>query len=453
MPQESAGLKIAVIGTGYVGLVVGTCLADSGHDVVCVDNEPSKIETLRAGRAPIYEPGLEELLRRNQSEGRLQFTTDLADAVAPSLVVFIAVGTPATDNGEPDLSSVMAVARDIGDAMNSYKVIVEKSTVPVGTARKLRQVIAERTDFEFDIVSNPEFLKEGRAIEDFTKPDRIVVGADDVRVAEIMKELYAPFLRTENPILIMDVPSAEMTKLAANAMLAARISFMNEIANLCEAVGADVDSVRRGIGSDTRIGHSFLFPGVGYGGSCFPKDVQALAAVGRKRGVRMRMAESIHEVNEHQKRYLVKKVTAHFGDQLAGMRFAVWGLAFKPLTDDIREAPAVVIIEELLATGATITAYDPEAMPNARNVLGDRIAYAKGNYEALKDADALIVVTEWNEFRQPDFEKMRSLMRRPVVFDGRNIYKSETLRRYGFTHIAIGRPDSIGAETPSTGRG
>jgi len=404
-------VKIAVIGSGYVGLVAATCLADSGHDVICVDKDAPKIEMLTSGQSPIYEPGLAELLRRNQAEGRLEFTTDLPDAVVRSLVIFIAVGTPAADNGESDLSGVMAVARSIGDAMNAYKVIVEKSTVPVGTAEKVRRIIAERSDFEFDVVSNPEFLKEGRAIEDFTKPDRIVVGTDDVRVAEIMKELYAPYLRTENPILVMDIPSAEMTKLAANTMLAARISFMNEIANLCEAVGANVDSVRRGIGSDTRIGHSFLFPGVGYGGSCFPKDVRALAAVGRKLGVPMSMAESIHEVNERQKRRLVEKVKAHCGPDLSGMRLAVWGLAFKPLTDDIRQAPAIAIIEELLAAGACITAYDPEVMPNARKVFGDGIVYAKGNYEALEGADALIVVTEWNEFRQPDFERMRSLMR------------------------------------------
>jgi UDPglucose 6-dehydrogenase len=433
-------VKVCVIGTGYVGLVAGTCFAESGNDVACVDIDAEKVAKLRQGVIPIYEPGLEELIKRNVAEGRLSFTTDLEDSVRKSLVCFIAVGTPQGEDGSADLSAVVRVAAEIGDAMDGYRVIVDKSTVPVGTAERVRQVIASRTSHPFDVVSNPEFLKEGAAIEDFMKPDRVVIGADMPRAVEVMKELYGPFVRTEQPILVMSAASAEMTKYAANAMLAARISLMNEFANLCEVVGADVDDVRRGIGFDRRIGQHFLFPGVGYGGSCFPKDVKAVIRTAEQHELDFRMLQAAEAVNERQKRTLFDKVTAHFGEYLKGMRIAVWGLAFKPRTDDMREAPAITIIEALLKAGAEVHAHDPEALNEARRIFGDRIEYHRVNYDALQDADALLIVTEWNEFRRPDFDRITQLMKHPVVFDGRNIYDPNDMLLRGFTYYSVGRP-------------
>src|SRR3989475_3952406 len=432
-------MKICVVGTGYVGLVAGTCFAESGNDVVCVDNVAAKIEALRQGHVPIYEPGLEELIRRNVAEARLAFSTDLDDAVKKSLVCFIAVGTPEGADGAADLSAVMDVAAAIGRAMDGYRVIVAKSTVPIGTAERIRAAVAEATRHPFDVVSNPEFLKEGAAIEDFMKPDRVVIGATSQRAIDLMRELYEPFVRTGNPILVMDNPSAEMTKYAANALLATRISFMNEIANLCERVGADVDQVRRGIGYDRRIGHHFLFPGVGYGGSCFPKDVKAVIRTPAGQGMAFPVLAAVEEVNEEQKRRLADKVVAHFGSNLRGRRFAVWGLAFKPRTDDMREAPSITVVEGLLTRGATVAVHDPEALGEARKHFADRVSYHRVNYEALKDADALLIVTEWNEFRRPDFPRMKQLLREPVIFDGRNLYEPEVMREHGFTYFPIGR--------------
>ncbi|MBP1685836.1 MAG: UDP-glucose 6-dehydrogenase [Deltaproteobacteria bacterium] len=433
-------MRLCVVGTGYVGLVAGTCFAESGNDVVCVDIDAEKIARLREGVIPIYEPGLQELIKRNVAEGRLSFTTDLAAAVRQSLVCYIAVGTPQGDNGAADLAAVIRVAAEIAGAMDGYRVIVNKSTVPVGTAERVRQVVASRTNHPFDVVSNPEFLKEGAAVEDFMKPDRVVIGSDSPRATELMKELYSPFVRTERPILIMSAASAEMTKYAANAMLAARISLMNEFANLCEHVGADITDVRRGVGFDQRIGHYFLFPGVGYGGSCFPKDVKAVIRSATEHGLEFKLLQAVEEVNERQKRTLVDKIMAHFGEYLRGMRFALWGLAFKPRTDDMREAPAVTIIDALLQAGAEVHAHDPEALAEAQRLFGDRIHYHRVNYDALKDADALLVVTEWNEFRRPDFTRMRQLMKRPVIFDGRNIYEPKEMRDLGFVYYSVGRP-------------
>ncbi|HJQ82559.1 MAG TPA: UDP-glucose/GDP-mannose dehydrogenase family protein [Candidatus Binatia bacterium] len=428
-----------MVGTGYVGLVAGTCFAESGNDVICVDNVAAKVEALRQGAVPIYEPGLEELIRRNVAEGRLSFTTDLRDAVRRSEVVFIAVGTPSDEDGSADLGAVMSVAREIGIAMDGYRVVVAKSTVPIGTAERIRSEIAAKTSHPFDVVSNPEFLKEGAAIDDFMKPDRVVIGAGSARAVDVMRELYEPFVRTGNPILVMDNPSAEMTKYAANALLATRISFMNEIANLCERVGADVDQVRRGIGYDRRIGHHFLFPGVGYGGSCFPKDVKAVIHSAHQHGMTFPLLNAVEDVNEAQKRRLVEKVVAEFGEDLHGRRFALWGLAFKPRTDDMREAPSITIVEGLLARGAEIAAHDPEALAEARKAFGERVTYHRFNYDALEGADALLIVTEWNEFRRPDFARMRGLLRRPVIFDGRNLYEPEVMRQQGFTYFPIGR--------------
>ena len=432
-------MKLCVVGTGYVGLVAGTCFAESGNDVICVDNVAAKIEALRQGAVPIYEPGLEELIRRNVAEGRLAFTTDLRDAVRRCEVVFIAVGTPSDEDGSADLGAVMSVAREIGIAMDGYRVVVAKSTVPIGTAERIRSEIAAKTSHPFDVVSNPEFLKEGAAIDDFMKPDRVVIGAGSARAVDVMRELYEPFVRTGNPILVMDNPSAEMTKYAANALLATRISFMNEIANLCERVGADVDQVRRGIGYDRRIGHHFLFPGVGYGGSCFPKDVKAVIHSAHQHGMTFPLLNAVEDVNEAQKRRLVEKVVAEFGEDLHGRRFALWGLAFKPRTDDMREAPSITIVEGLLARGAEIAAHDPEALAEARKAFGERVTYHRFNYDALEGADALLIVTEWNEFRRPDFARMRGLLRRPVIFDGRNLYEPEVMRQQGFTYFPIGR--------------
>jgi UDPglucose 6-dehydrogenase len=433
-------MKIAVVGTGYVGLVVGACLAENGNTVVCVDKEESKIATLRAGKMTFFEPGLKEIVLRNHVEERLTFTTDLTAAVRASVIVFVAVGTPQGEDGSADLQHVLAVARDVGRAMMQYTVVVDKSTVPVGTAAKVRATIARETTQPFSVVSNPEFLKQGAAIEDFMKPDRVVIGVEngDERAAAVMKELYAPFTRTGAPIQMMDTASAELCKYAANSLLATRISFMNEIANVCEAVGADVDHVRKAIGSDRRIGTSFLFPGVGYGGSCFPKDVKALLKSSSDQGYDFRILRSVEDVNDSQKGRLVDKMTAHFGS-LTGRTIALWGLAFKPRTDDMREAPAIAIIDRLLAAGAHVRAYDPEAMSTAKRIFGDRIVLGEKSYDALDGADALAIVTEWNEFREPDFEKMRARLRAPVVFDGRNIYSPEHMQALGFTYFSIGR--------------
>jgi UDPglucose 6-dehydrogenase len=435
-------MKIAVIGTGYVGLVAGTCFAETGNTVVCVDVDAAKVDALRAGKIPIYEPGLEELVRRNVAEERLSFTTDTAEAVQNSLVVFIAVGTPQGEDGSSDLSYVLAAARAIGHAMNGFKVIVDKSTVPVGTARLVANEIRKVTTHPFDVVSNPEFLKEGAAIDDFLKPDRVVVGCDDPRTAEIMKELYAPFVRTGKPILIMDVASAELTKYAANAMLATRISFMNEIANLCERLGADVNSVRRGVGLDARIGPSFLFPGIGYGGSCFPKDIKALVKTAESAGYDFRILKAVETVNEAQKGWMLRRIEGQFGQDLKGRTFALWGLAFKPQTDDMREAPAIVVVNGLLARGAQVRVCDPEALHEARRHFGDRVSYHKKQYEALEGADALLVCTEWNEYRHPDFDRIRAALKSPVIFDGRNIYCDFRLPEKGWTYAGVGMPNA-----------
>ncbi len=432
-------MKISVIGSGYVGLVAGTCFADSGNDVVCVDSDKSKIDALLAGRIPIYEPGLEELVKRNVKEKRLSFTTDLKSAVGASEVVFIAVGTPPNENGEADLQHVLAAARDIAKAMTRFTVIVDKSTVPVGTADKVREEIKKHTDLEFDVVSNPEFLKEGAAIDDFMKPDRVVIGCSTERARKIMGELYAPFVRTENPILFMDTRSAELTKYASNSMLAVRISFMNDIAQLCERVGADVDLVRKGMGADKRIGYPFLFPGVGYGGSCFPKDVKALISTAREHGLEFEMLRATEHINERQKKTLVQKVMKHFGD-LGGKTVAVWGLAFKPKTDDMREAPSIEVIEGLAGKGAKVQASDPVALEVAQRIFGERVKLCENMYDAIEGADALCVVTEWNEFRHPDFERMKRVMKQPVVFDGRNVFDPKAMRERGFVYYGMGRP-------------
>ncbi|PKK90103.1 MAG: UDP-glucose 6-dehydrogenase [Candidatus Wallbacteria bacterium HGW-Wallbacteria-1] len=431
-------MKICVIGSGYVGLVVGACFAETGNDVVCVDKDSEKISMLENGKIPIYEPGLDTLVLTNVKEGRLKFSQDIDASIKRSLVNFIAVGTPSDEDGSADLSHVLAVAESIGKAMDGYKIIVDKSTVPVGTADKVRACVSSFTEHEFDVVSNPEFLKEGSAIDDFLKPERVVIGTDNVRVAEIMKELYSPFVRTGNPIIIMDIKSAEITKYAANAMLATRISFMNEFAKLCEKVGANISDVRRGIASDSRIGRQFLFPGVGYGGSCFPKDVKAIIRTSRTFDLPMEILESVESVNEKQKHHLANKVIERFGSDLTGLTFSVWGLAFKPKTDDMREAPAIVIINDLLEHGAKVKAFDPIAMEETRRRVGDKIEYSSNNYACLKDSDALLVVTEWNEFRHPDFERMESLMKNKIIFDGRNIYGRELMHRKGFEYYSIG---------------
>ncbi|MBP1604038.1 MAG: tuaD 1 [Acidobacteria bacterium] len=431
-------MKLAVVGTGYVGLVVGACLAETGNDVVCVDKDAAKVRTLRKGRMPIFEPGLEELVRRNVGEKRLTFTTQLPRAVRASSVIFIAVGTPQGEDGAADLQHVLGVAREIAQAMNGFKVIVDKSTVPVGTALKVREVVRRETTHPFSVVSNPEFLKQGAAVDDFLRPDRVVIGTEDEKGGEIMRQLYAPFTRTGAPIMLMDTASAELCKYAANALLATRISFMNEIANVCELVGANVDEVRRAVGSDRRIGSSFLFPGVGYGGSCFPKDVRAIVKFSGDKGYEFEILKAVERVNLRQKSVLVGRMEKHFGS-LDGRTIAVWGLAFKPRTDDMREAPAIVLIERLLAAGARVQAFDPVAMPAARRLFGSGVTFAPRSYAALADADALAVVTEWNEFREPDFAKMRKLMKSPIVFDGRNIYSRELMRANGFTYYSIGR--------------
>jgi UDPglucose 6-dehydrogenase len=431
-------MKIAIVGTGYVGLVAGACFAENGNDVTCVDKDAAKVRLLRRGRMPIYEPGLEEMVQRNTAEGRLVFTTVLNKAVRQSSIIFIAVGTPQGEDGSADLQHVLAVARDVGRAMNEYKVIVDKSTVPVGTAARVRELIGRETTHPFSVVSNPEFLKQGAAIEDFLKPDRVVIGAEDTRAADIMRELYAPFTRTGAPVMVMDCASAELSKYAANALLATRISFMNEVANVCEAFGANIDEVRKAIGSDRRIGSSFLFAGVGYGGSCFPKDVKAILKFAADKGYDFETLRAVENVNQRQKSRLVTKMHNHFGN-LSGKTIALWGLAFKPRTDDMREAPAITIVERLLAAGARVQAYDPEAGKVARGLFGSRIHLADKSYDALKGADALAVVTEWSEFREPDFPRMRKVMRSPVIFDGRNIYNPEQMQAHGFSYFSIGR--------------
>lgn len=432
-------MNICVVGTGYVGLVTGTCFAEMGNDVICVDVDDKKIDMLKRGRPPIYERGLEELVKRNLHENRLSFSTDTADAVRRSLLIFIAVGTPPCDDGGCDISHVLSVAHEITKAMTEYKIIVLKSTVPVGTADKVREVIQANTTVEFDVASNPEFLKEGAAIEDFMKPDRVIIGTEDPRVAEIMKELYRPFVRTGKPILVMDNRSAELTKYAANAMLATRISFINEIANLCEKIGANVNSVREGIGSDSRIGFPFLFPGTGYGGSCFPKDVKALEATAREYGYEFKILEAVDAVNREQKAVLIPKIKQHFNGQLSDKTFAIWGLAFKPRTDDMREAPSIDIINHLLTEGAAVQVHDPVAIKAARQLFGRKVKYCELPYDALEGAHALVLVTEWTEFRNPDFDRMKRLMASHVVFDGRNIYEPTLMREKGFTYYGIGQ--------------
>ncbi|MBK8097413.1 MAG: UDP-glucose/GDP-mannose dehydrogenase family protein [Planctomycetes bacterium] len=431
-------MKIAVIGSGYVGLVVGTCFADTGNRVTCVDVNEDKIARLLRGEIPIYEPGLEELVQRNVAEGRLFFSSDVVGAIKKAAVIFIAVGTPQDEDGSADLTHVLAVADAIGTAMEGHKTVVLKSTVPVGTNQKVRDRIAAKTRLTFDVVSNPEFLKEGAAIEDFTKPDRVVVGCETERARKVMEELYAPYLRTGKPILFMDPPSAEMTKYAANAMLATRISFMNEMARICEAVGADVNQVRKGIGTDARIGFPFLFAGVGYGGSCFPKDVRALVSTAKEHGYTPHIVPAVERVNEEQKSLLFDKVMKHFGGSVKGRHFALWGLAFKPKTDDMREAPSVVVVDKLLQAGATVTAFDPEAIKEARRVIGDKIGYSDSALAACKGADGLILVTEWSEFRHLDLDEIKPLLKQPVLFDGRNIWDGERVRGQGFTYYGIG---------------
>lgn len=433
-------MNIAVVGSGYVGLVVGACLAETGNDVVCADVDAGKIEALKRNEIPIYEPGLEQLVERNQRQERLSFTTDVGSAIAGAEVVFIAVGTPPDEDGSADLRHVLDVARVIGQHMTREMVVVTKSTVPVGTAAKVQRAVAETARLPFHMCSNPEFLKEGAAVDDFLKPDRVVLGVDSDHARSVMAELYAPFVRTGKPIIFMDIASAEMTKYAANAMLATRISFMNEIANLCEAVGADVDLVRKGIGSDQRIGPSFLFPGPGYGGSCFPKDVKALVRTAREVKASLKVLESVEEANDRQKQRLFEKLSAALGGDVSGRRIAVWGLAFKPNTDDMREAPALVLIDQLLEAGASVTAHDPAAMEEARRRLGDRIAFVETNYDALTDADALVVVTDWNEYRHPDFERIKETLRRAVIIDGRNLYNPAKMRALGFVYDCMGRP-------------
>jgi UDPglucose 6-dehydrogenase len=432
-------MKIAVIGTGYVGLVGGTCFAESGNDVLCVDNNQEKLAKLRSGSITIYEPGLEVLFERNTKEGRLKFTDSVEEAVEFAEIIFLALPTPPMEDGSADLQYVLAVAEQIGKCLRSYRVLVNKSTVPVGTADRVREKVAEFTDVEFDVVSNPEFLREGAAVMDFMKPDRVVVGTRSERARKLMEKLYKPFVMSGNPIIFMDERSSELTKYAANSLLATKISFMNEIANLCERVGADVDKVRVGVGSDERIGKRFLFAGVGYGGSCFPKDVSALFKTSKAYNYDFKILDAVMNVNTLQKHVLVEKLENFFGSNLSGKTFAIWGLAFKPNTDDIREAPALTIIEELLKRGAKVKAYDPEAMWQVKNYTNLDIEMVENRYDALDGADALCVVTEWNEFRTPDFDKIKSLLKKPIVFDGRNIFDLEQMRELGFYYNSIGR--------------
>jgi len=432
-------MKIAVVGTGYVGLVTGTCFAETGNTVTCVDIDKNKVEKLSNGQITIYEPGLEKLFLRNQREERLKFTTNLEEGIADAKVIFLALPTPPGEDGSADLRYILSVANDLGKILKDYKVIVDKSTVPVGTAEKVRDAIAKNCKCEFDVVSNPEFLREGVAVEDFMKPDRVVIGTESERARKIMADLYAPFVRQGNPVIFMDERSSELTKYAANSFLATKISFMNEIARLCELMGADVDMVRRGIGGDERIGKRFLFPGIGYGGSCFPKDVQALVKSASDVKYDFQILDAVMEVNEKQKVYLIPRVKKYFNNNVTGKKIALWGLAFKPNTDDIREAPALYLIEELLKAGATVTAFDPEAMKNVRDVVGDKISFTENQYDALNNCDALIIATEWSEFRTPDFEKMTQRMKSKVIFDGRNVFDLSQMKDLGFYYESIGR--------------
>jgi len=433
-------LNICVIGVGYVGLVAGTCLAESGNEVICADIDEEKINLLKQGKVPIYEPGLEELIERNLKEGRLSFTTDLDRAIQSSEVIFIAVGTPSLPDGSADLSAVYQVARRIGKNLNGYKIIVTKSTVPVGTGDEIEKIIKQESGSDdFDVVSNPEFMKEGAAVEDFMKPDRVIIGTDSERAFEIMEQIYEPFVRTENPIIRMDRRSAEMTKYTANAFLAAKISFINEMANICERVGANIDSVRRGIGFDKRIGFQFLFPGVGYGGSCFPKDVNALIRTAQQNGFEAKILKAVQSVNLNQKQRLAERIRQHYGERIKGLLFAVWGLAFKPRTDDMREAPSIVIIKKILESGAKVRAYDPVAMENAKRIFGKQISYGQNPYQTLEGASGLVIVTEWSEFRRPNFEKIKQLLKEPVIFDGRNLFDPKKMKELGFDYYSIGR--------------
>lgn len=432
-------MKIAVIGTGYVGLVVGACLADMGNDVICIDNDETKLLQLRNGIIPIYEPGLEELVKVNTMEKRLTFSSNINDAVKQSEVCFIAVGTPQGEDGSADLQYVMQVAEAIAKSINGYKVIVNKSTVPVGTAEKVTEIIKQYTNYPFDVVSNPEFLKQGNAVDDFLHPDRVIIGSNSDKATRIMQDIYASFFRTGNRVIVMDVKSAEMTKYASNSFLATKISFMNEIANLCEKVGADAEMVRVGMSTDTRIGNKFLFPGLGYGGSCFPKDVKALIKTGIDNGVDMSIIKSADATNKKQKQIFINKILSYFKNDINNKTFAIWGLAFKPKTNDMREAPAITVINELLKHGAKINVYDPKAMDYSKSIWGDRINYCQYSYEAVKNANALLLLTEWNEFRRPDFEKIKSLMAAPLIFDGRNQYNAERLKDKGFVYYQIGR--------------
>jgi UDPglucose 6-dehydrogenase len=432
-------MKIAVIGTGYVGLVTGTCLAETGNNVICVDINEAKVQQMINGEVPIYEPGLDVLFHRNIAQGRLSFTTDLALAVSESQIIFMALPTPPGGDGAADLSYILGAAKDISKLVTSYKVIVNKSTVPVGTADKVQAVFTANTDVEIDVVSNPEFLREGVAVDDFMKPDRVVVGTSSEKAQKLMAELYAPYVRQGNPIFFMDERSSELTKYAANSFLATKITFMNEVANLCEIVGADVDAVRKGIGSDGRIGKRFLFPGIGYGGSCFPKDVQALAIAASSHNYDFQILKAVMEVNERQKVVLVDKILKYYKNDIKGKHFALWGLAFKPETDDIREAPALYIIDELVKHGATVSAFDPEAMANVKAIIGDKIAFADNQYEALANADALLIATEWSVFRNPDFDRMDEILKNKVIFDGRNLFDLQKMIDLGYYYNSIGR--------------
>ncbi|MCB9165705.1 MAG: UDP-glucose/GDP-mannose dehydrogenase family protein [Flavobacteriales bacterium] len=441
-------MNIAVVGTGYVGLVTGTCFAETGNHVVCVDINTEKVQMMKDGKVPIYEPHLDVLFERNIRQGRLRFTTDLAEALEKAQIVFLALPTPPGEDGSADLSYVLKAAGDIGKIMKHYMVLVDKSTVPVGTAEKVHAEVAKYAKVEFDVVSNPEFLREGFAVDDFLKPDRVVVGTSSERARKLMEDLYKPFVRQGNPIIFMDERSAELTKYAANAFLAAKITFMNEIANFCEAVGADVDKVRIGMGTDTRIGKRFLFPGIGYGGSCFPKDVQALAKSGKEAGYDFQIINSVMEVNEQQKTALMPKIEAYYGGDLKGKHFAMWGLSFKPDTDDIREAPALYMIDALTKAGATVTAFDPEGANNVKKLIGDRINYASDEYEALKGADSLIICTEWSLFRTPDFAQLESELKERTIFDGRNLYELDEMKAKGFHYVSIGRNVVTAAHSP-----
>ncbi len=431
-------MNICVIGTGYVGLVAGACLAEMGNNVICIDNNKEKLENLKKGVIPIYEPTLEELIKSNVLENRLTFSEDLKSAVESSLICFIAVGTPQDENGSANLKYVYQVAEEIGKSINEYKIIADKSTVPVGTAEKITEIIKKQTNHKFDVVSNPEFLKQGNAVEDFLKPDRVIIGSDSERATAVMQELYAPFLRTGNPVITMDVKSAEMTKYASNSFLALKISYANEIANICEKIGANAEMVRKGMCSDKRIGSQFLFAGLGYGGSCFPKDVKALIKTANENGYNPELLKTVDDINQRQRLLFVEKITNHFGKDLSGKTFAVWGLAFKPKTDDMREAPSITIINELLKKGAKIQAYDPKAMQTAKLYFADKITYANSSYDALKDADVLLLLTEWNEFRHPDFDKVKETLKTPIIFDGRNQYNKKTLNEKGFIYFGIG---------------